>query len=69
MAYTQENLSNISNFKPPRRKKDRFGVKPKKRKDKDRPGRRAGVATGIATGLFFGLTPAVRAIQKTFGKG
>ncbi len=24
MAYTQENLSNISNFKPPRRKKDRF---------------------------------------------
>jgi len=53
--------------KPP--KKAIFGQKKKKRKDKVKDGRRAGVATGIAAGLFFGLTPAARAIQKTFGKG
>ena len=77
MAYKQEPgreplnaygpLKEMGLIKPP--KKAIFGQKPKKRKDKVKEGRRAGVATGIAAGLFFGLTPAVRAIQKTFGKG
>jgi hypothetical protein len=52
-------------IKPPKKV---FGQKKKKRKDKVRDGKRAGVATGIAGALFFGLTPLVRSLQRKFGR-
>ena len=62
----QEKSITSSSVKPPKKV---FGQKKKKRKDKVKDGKRAGVATGIAGALFFGLTPALRAIQRKFGKG
>jgi len=78
MAYDQSKLKHIGAYKLSALKMEEteeaikppvFGQKKKKRKDKVKDGKRAGVATGIAGALFFGLTPAIRAIQKTFGKG
>jgi hypothetical protein len=61
MAYKQDNLLNISNYKPPKKKKV-FGVKKKNRKDKEKPGRKAGVATAVAASLYFGLNPLAKAL-------
>ena len=77
MAYDQSKLKHIGAYKaspfkleegekPPNKV---LGQKKKKRKDKDNPGKRAGVATGIAGALFFGLTPLVRTLQRKFGRG
>jgi hypothetical protein len=79
MAYDQSKLRHIGAYKssalkmeeteeaikPPKKV---FGQKKKKRKDKVRDGKRAGVATGIAGALFFGLTPLVRSLQRKFGR-
>ena len=62
----QEESITSSSGNPP---KKIFGQKKKKRKDKVKDGKRAGVATGIAGALFFGLTPLVRSLQKKFGRG
>ncbi len=62
----QEESITSSSGNPP---KKIFGQKKKKRKDKVKDGKRAGVATGIAGALFFGLTPLVRSLQRKFGRG
>ncbi len=61
MTYRQDDLLNISSYKPPKKKKV-FGVKKKNRKDKEKPGRKAGVATAVAAGLYFGLNPLAKAL-------
>ncbi len=78
MAYDQSKLKQIGAYKLSALKMEEteeaikppvFGQKKKKRKDKVKDGRRAGVATGIAGALFFGLTPLVRTLQRKFGRG